>query len=306
MIKKINIKKTLQKNIGILYVLPSFILLLIFSIVPLIMTGYFSFTQYSVLQPAKWIGIGNYKSMLKDPFFIPAIRNTVIYTILTVPVQTAAALLIANMLAARFQNKLGSFFKSALFVPVISSMILVGTVWKFMLATEGGIVNNILGVVGIEKINWLGKYNLALVSVSIVAVWKNVGYFLVIYYAGILDIPKSFFEAARVDGASKWQQLRYITIPALKPITYLVITLGTIWSFQVFDLVYTMTGGGPGTATITMVMSIYQSGFKQYKMGYASAMSFVLFLIVIVISICQKKIFNGERGGNRWVYQKKK
>ena len=109
-------------------------------------------------------------------------------------------------------------------------------------------------------------------------------------------MPKSLYEAAKVDGASPLQQFLYITVPALKPITYLVITLGTIWSFQVFDLVYTMTGGGPGTATITMVMSIYQSGFKQYKMGYASAMAFVLFLIVIVISILQKKVFSGKGG----------
>ena len=180
--------------------------------------------------------------------------------------------------------------------PVISSMVLVGTVWKFMLATEGGIINNILALVGIGKVNWLGRYNLALISVSIVAIWKNVGYFLVIYYAGLMDVPRSHYEAAKVDGASSLQQFFYITVPALKPITYLVVTLGTIWSFQVFDLVYTMTGGGPGTATITMVMSIYQSGFKQYKMGYASAMAFVLFLIVILISILQKKVFSGKGG----------
>lgn len=294
--KKNEVLRVLKKNSGALYVLPSFIILFVFSIIPLVMTGYFSFTQYSVLQPPQWVGLENYFSMLKDPFFIPGVRNTIIYTLLTVPVQTVISLLIANVLAMRFQNRLGSFFKSALFVPVISSMILVGTVWKFMLATEGGIINSILAVVGIDKINWLGEYNLALFSVAIVAVWKNVGYFLVIYYAGVMDIPRSFFEAARVDGASKWQQLWFITIPSLKPITYLVLTLGTIWSFQVFDLVYAMTGGGPGTATITMVMSIYQSGFKQYKMGYASAMSFVLFLIVIAVSVCQKKIFHEEGG----------
>lgn len=285
-----------RKNNGFFYVLPSFILLLLFSLVPLFMTGYFSFTEYSVLKEPVWIGFDNYINMLKDPFFKPAIRNTVIYTILTVPFQTLLSLVIANMLASRFRGRMGNFFKSVLFIPVISSMVLVGTVWKFMLATEGGIINNILAVVGMGKINWLGRYNLALVSVSIVAIWKNVGYFLVIYYAGLMDVPKNLYEAARVDGASAFQQFCYISVPCLKPITYLVITLGTIWSFQVFDLVYTMTGGGPGTATITMVMSIYQAGFKQYKMGYASAIAFVLLFIVIFISILQKKVFGGKGG----------
>lgn len=284
----------IRKNSGFLYVLPSFLLLILFSLLPLLMTGGYSFTDYSVLRPPVFCGLDNYRSMAADPFFRPAIRNTVIYTVITVPLQTLVSLAIANVLASRFTGRLGRFFKSALFIPVISSMVLVGTVWKFMLATEGGIINQILAVLGIGKVNWLGRYNLALVSVSIVAVWKNIGYFLVIYYAGLMDVPRSYYEAARVDGASSFQQFRYITIPSLKPITYLVITLGTIWSFQVFDLVYTMTGGGPGTATITMVMSIYQSGFKQYKMGYASALAFVLFLIVIFISFIQKKVFSGK------------
>lgn len=289
-----NPKRIWKENSGILYVLPSLVLLTVFYLIPLVMTGYYSFTDYSVLKAPSWIGIKNYKDMLADPFFRPAIRNTIVYTFLTVPVQTLISLWIASVIAGSFQNRFGRFLKSSLFVPVISSMVLVGTVWKFMLASRDGIVNYVLGMIGIERINWLGEYNLALISVCIVAIWKNVGYFLVIYYAGIMDIPTSLFEAAEVDGATKWQKLRYITIPYLKPITYLVVTLGTIWSFQVFDLVYTMTGGGPGTATVTMVMSIYQSGFKQYKMGYASAVSFVLFIIVVIVSIVQKKVLSDK------------
>lgn len=292
--KQQKFRRIRKENSGFLYVLPSFLLLLIFYLIPLVMTGYYSFTEYSVLKSPVWSGLDNYKSMLADPFFRPAVKNTIIYTILTVPIQTLLSLWIASVIAQRFRNRFGRFLKSALFVPVISSMVLVGTVWKFMMATKGGIINNVLGWFGIDSVNWLGEYHLALISVCIVAIWKNVGYFLVIYYAGIMDIPASLFEAADVDGATRWQKLRYITIPYLKPITYLVVTLGTIWSFQVFDLVYTMTGGGPGTATVTMVMSIYQSGFKQYKMGYASAMSFVLFLIVVIISAVQKRVFSGE------------
>lgn len=289
-------KNLWQGNGGFLYVLPSLLLITLFYLIPLVMTGYFSFTDYSVLKPPTWTGLENFKKMLGDPFFRPAIRNTIIYTFLTVPLQTLLSLWIAHAIASRFRGRFGRFLKSSLFVPVISSMVLVGTVWKFMLATRGGIINNVLEWFGMEGLNWLGESNLALVSVCMVAVWKNVGYFLVIYYAGIMDIPVSLFEAAEVDGATGWQKLRYITIPYLKPITYLVITLGTIWSFQVFDLVYTMTGGGPGTATVTMVMSIYQSGFKQYQMGYASAMSLVLFVLVVLVSGVQKKLFGKEEG----------
>lgn len=284
---------------GILYVLPSFLLLIFFSLLPLVMTGYYSFTDYSVLKPPAWIGVENYVKMMKDPFFLPAIRNTVVYTLLTVPVQTVLSLVIANMLAMRFRGFLGRLFKSALFIPVISSMVLVGTVWKFMLATDHGIINDFLGFFGIGKVNWLGRYNLSLVSVCIVAVWKNIGYFLVIYYAGLMNVPASLYEAAKMDGATSLMRFRHITLPALKPITYLVITLGTIWSFQVFDQVYTMTGGGPGTATVTMVLSIYQAGFKQYQMGYASAMAAVLFFMVIAVSFLQKLAFR-EKGGKKY------
>ncbi len=290
--KKNHLQIKLKENSGFLYFLPSLILIIIFAIVPLIMTLYFSFTKYNVLEAPKFVGFVNYMDMLKDPFLKPAIRNTIIYTIITVPIQTLISLLCANVFAMRFNNRFGKILKSIFFVPVISSMILVGIIWRFILSTNDGILNLILEFLGLNTMNWLGDYNLALISVSMVAVWKNIGYFLVIYYAGFMDIPKSLFESANIDGANMWQKFRYISLPYLKPITYLVVTLGTIWSFQVFDLVYAMTGGGPGTATITMVLSIYEAGFKHYRLGYASAISSFLFIIILIISVLQKKIFD--------------
>lgn len=272
-----------RNNSGILYILPSFILILTFSLIPLFMTGYYSFTQYNVIQPAEWIGLGNYSKLMNDAFFKSSVINTLVYTAIVVPIQTILSVMLADMIAFYLRGRYGSFIRSALFVPVISSMILVGTVWSFLLATENGFINQLLGIIGIEGPNWLGDKTLAMISICIVSIWKNVGYFLVIYYAGILDIPRSHYEAAQVDGATRLQQFRFITLPSLKPITYLVVTLGMIWSFQVFDLVYTMTGGGPGRSTLTMVLTIYQNAFKHYKMGYASAISFVMFLLVMVI-----------------------
>lgn len=275
--------RTLRSNSGILYVLPSFLLLLLFSLIPLGMTGYYSMTKFNVIQAPEWIGLANYKNALSDKFFTTSVVNTAIYTLIVVPVQTIVSLLLANAIAVKFRNKYGSFVKSTLFIPVVGSMILVGTVWKFMFATESGLVNEMIGLFGLAGPNWLGDKQLALISICLVSIWKNAGYFLVIYYAGLMDIPRSLYEAADVDGASRLQQFRYITLPSLKPITYLVVTLGTIWSFQVFDLVYAMTGGGPGRSTMTMVLTIYQNAFKYYKMGYASAISFALFLFIMII-----------------------
>ncbi|WP_054955637.1 carbohydrate ABC transporter permease [Paenibacillus dakarensis] len=286
--------KKLKSNSGILYILPSFLLILIFSLIPLVMTGYYSFTQYNVIQQPEWIGLDNYAALMNDAFFKTGLTNTLIYTVIVVPVQTIISLMLANVIATYFRNRLGTFFRSALFIPVISSMILVGTIWKFMLATENGFINLFLGFMGLDGLNWLGSKTLALISICLVSIWKNVGYFLVIYYAGIMDIPRSHYEAAQVDGATRFQQFHYITVPSLKAITYLVITLGTIWSFQVFDLVYAMTGGGPGKSTLTMVLNIYQSAFKQYKMGYGSAISFILFILILMISGVQKRFFRDK------------
>ncbi len=281
----------LKRNSGLLYILPSFILILLFSIIPLFMTLYFSFTKYNVINAPEWIGFKNYTALFQDSFFKASVKNTIVYTLLVVPLQTLLSLFLADIIAKQFRNRFGTFIRMVLFIPVISSMILVGMVWKFLLSTDNGIVNMILTFLRLPRINWLGTQNTAMISICMTSIWKNVGYFLVIYYAGIMEIPLSYYESAKVDGASRWQEFFYITLPSIKPITYLVVTLGTIWSFQVFDLVYSMTGGGPGRSTLTLVLIIYQYAFKQYKMGYACAVSFVLFLLVLLVSAMQKIAF---------------
>ena len=281
----------LKRNSGLLYILPSFILILLFSIIPLFMTLYFSFTKYNVINAPEWIGFKNYTALFQDSFFKASVKNTIVYTLLVVPLQTLLSLFLADIIAKQFRNRFGTFIRMVLFIPVISSMILVGMVWKFLLSTDNGIVNMILTFLRLPRINWLGTQNTAMISICMTSIWKNVGYFLVIYYAGIMEIPLSYYESAKVDGASRWQEFFYITLPSIKPITYLVVTLWTIWIFQVFDLVYSMTGGGPGRSTLTLVLIIYQYAFKQYKMGYACAVSFVLFLLVLLVSAMQKIAF---------------
>ena len=289
------IRRRLGGFSGVPYLMPSIVILAVLVIAPILMTIYFGFTDYSVLEPPVWVGLDNYFSMFADQAFRTAVWQTVLYTMIAVPLQTILSLVIAEVLAKRFRNRFGAFTRSVLFIPVLSSLVIVGIVWRFLLDTDFGLVNQFLSLFGVPHPNWLGQPTLALVTVALVTVWKNIGYFLVIYYAGIMGINKDLYEAASIDGASAIKQFRHVTVPSLRPVTFLVVILGTIWSFQVFDLVYTMTGGGPGGATTTIVMSIYQAGFQNYQMGYASAMAVLLLVIVLVISLAQRRLMGRQR-----------
>lgn len=289
-------QRRLEAMHGYTYILPSLILIVCFSIIPIFMSAFFSFTEYNVMNPPKFAGLNNYEKILQDEYVREALINTLKYVVITVPIQTILALVFAAFIAVKMQNKTGEFLRSVMFIPVIASAVTSGTIWRTILGTDGGILNTILGVFGIDPINWLGDSRTSLISICIVAIWKNVGYFLVIFYAGIMDVPKSLYEAARVDGANMFQQFFEITLPMLKPITSLVVTLGIIWSFQVFDLSYQMTGGGPGYSSVTIVMAIYNAAFKNYKMGYACALAMVLLIIVLVINAVKQHVFEEKEG----------
>lgn len=287
-------KGKLKDYSGYIYILPATLFILIFAILPIGMSLYYSFTKFNVVQDPQWIGLQNYQSILKDPYVKAAIRNTLIYTVLVVPLTTVLSMMIAALITSRKRSLFTGAVKSMMFVPVISSAILVGTLWRIMYNPEVGLINQFLSLFGIDAVNWLGNSKMALPSVAIVSIWKNVGYFMVIYIAAIMDIPREYYEVASIDGATGWQQFKSITLPLLKPTTFLVVILCTIWSFQAFDTVYIMTGGGPGVSTVTLVYIIYNSAFRDYKMGYACAMAMVLFVIIIIFSLIQRYAL-GER-----------
>lgn len=279
---------------GYVYILPSVLLITFFSFIPIIYAFYYSFNDYNVMQPEVFVGLKNYNRLFSDPFVVAGIKNTLLLVAVVVPLQTVFSMMLASVIAARKRTLWIGFVKSTLFIPVISSMMLVGIVWKVILAVNGGIMNVILENIGLSPINWLGNKRLALISICIVTLWKNVGYYFVLYLAAILDIPKEYYEAATVDGANNWQQFKSITLPLLKPVTFLVVTVGAIWSFQIFDLVYIMTGGGPGTSTSTLVLAIYSTAFKSFRMGYGSAIAMLLFAIIIVMTILQKRLLSDK------------
>ncbi|HHU02730.1 MAG TPA: sugar ABC transporter permease [Christensenellaceae bacterium] len=281
-----------QAAIGMGYILPSFILMLTFNIIPIFMSLYYSFTKYSMAKPPEWIGLENYQKLLTNKTLIAAVGNTVRYTLMTVPLQTVLALLIAAFIADKLQNRYGSFLRSVIFVPVIISLIASASIWNLLYDANDGLINQLLVLLGAQKVNFLGGRDTALPSVAAVAVWKSTGYYMVIYYAGIMNVSQEVKEAAIVDGARPWQRFLYITLPILKPITYMVVTLGIIGSFQVFDLVYKMTGGGPGRATYTVAFMIYSYAFQDKRIGYASALAVMLLCVILLVHLVQTLVFN--------------
>lgn len=280
---------------GYVYILPSLFFMVCFCLLPILMSVYFSFTDYNVMTAPNWVGLDNYRKVFEDPYLKDALKNTLIYVVLTVPIQTFLSLAFAAFFAEKMQNLAGNFLRSAMFIPVIASAVTAGAIWRTIFTTNGGIINSFLEMLGVQGPNWLGDSKTALICICVVAIWKNVGYFLVIYYAGIMGLSPELFEAARIDGATTLQQFFKITLPMLKPINYLVITLGIIWSFQVFDLSYLMTSGGPGRSTVTIVMGIYNSAFKEYRMGYACAMAILLLLVILVINGVENLFFNEKK-----------
>jgi multiple sugar transport system permease protein len=280
-----------QAAIGMGYILPSFILMLTFNIIPIFMSLFYSFTKFSMAKPPVWIGLQNYQKLFSNKTVIASVGNTVRYTLMTVPVQTILALIISAFIAEKLQNRYGSFLRSVIFVPVVISLIASASIWNLLYEAKDGLINQFLALMGFEKVNFLGSKNTALASVAAVAVWKSTGYYMVIYYAGMMNISPEIKEAATVDGAKPWQRFIYITLPILKPITYMVVTLGIIGSFQVFDLVYKMTGGGPGRATYTVAYMIYSYAFQDKRIGYASAIAIMLLLVILLIHLLQTLIF---------------
>lgn len=289
--KKLNIKPYM-------YILPLAIILVSFYVIPIIMSFYFGFTKYNIMTPAEFIGFENYKNLLSDKVLRASVVNTVKFAIVVVPVQTFLALILAVWITNKGDSKIAKFAKGSLFIPVLSSMVLIGMVWRTLLNGDTSLISKGLLLFGIESSKLLGSSKTALPTLMAISIWKNVGYFMVIYISAIMNLPKNCYEVSKVDGATKIQEFMKITIPLLKPTTIMVVFLGVIWSLQAFDLIYTVTGGGPGTSTMTIVMHAYNLNFKNFNSGYAMSVANVLFLLISVASILQSKFI--ERNNSEY------
>lgn len=283
---------------GYLFVLPVVVSLGVFLIGPIFYALIISFQDFSFLAPdqATWVGFDNYLRLFEDPRFLKALANTSIYSLGVVPIQMVIALLLALIVDSKIKGK--TFFRVVYFLPTVTSTVAVSVMFMYLFKSDG-IVNKALSALGLQTFDWFGSIDLALPSVMMMAIWTTVGQFMVIYLAGLQDVPTELYEAAEVDGATPWQKLRFITWPLLRPTTFFVLIMSIIGTFQVFDQMYVVSKGegGPQDATLTVVFYLYRAAFKDFDMGYASAMAFVLFLIILGLTIIQRKFFKEETQG---------
>lgn len=272
------------------FMLPSLVVLAVFVVYPMTQALYLSFTEYNVLQPARWVGLENYQRLVSDPAFHNALVNTLYYAAVTTPVSVALALGLAILLNRRLP--LRGFLRTSVFLPVVLSLAIVAIAWNFLLDPNIGLLSYWLGKVGIaSEQGWLRDPSLAMPAVMLVGIWKNVGFYMVMYLAGLQSIPRELHEAAAIDGAGAWRRFRRITWPLLANQTMLITILAAIATLQAFDQIYVMTRGGPFFKTETVVMMIYRVGFKEFEFGYASAVSWVLVLLIFGLSMAQMAYF---------------
>ncbi|WP_408008495.1 carbohydrate ABC transporter permease [Pseudalkalibacillus sp. A8] len=272
-----------------LFLLPGCVILGAFIFYPLLQAIWLSFTDYNMIVDPNFIGTENYQRLFDDAMFWKTLIQTLIYLIGVVP----ALIILPIFLAILVNQKLKGigFFRSAYYIPVVTSWVVVGITWEWVYA-EKGVLNYLLEVVGLINgpVHWLTSEKTALFAVMAVTVWKGLGYYMVIYLAGLQSIPSNLYEAAEIDGANKWQQTIRITIPMLMPSIIIVTVMSSIAAMKVFEEIYIMTGGGPLNSSKTLVFYIYQEAFEKLNMGYASAAGVVLFLVTLIFSIVNLKL----------------
>ena len=268
---------------AMLMLAPNIIGFLLFMVLPIFATLFFSFTEYDLIGTPKFIGLENYAEMFRDPIIITTLKNTLLFTAITVPIGMAFSLLLATVLDQRIGMK--RFYRGAYFLPSITSMVAVSIVWQWIYNPEFGLLNYALSFFGVKGITWLSSSSTSLLSIAIVSIWKNAGYNMMLFLAGLQGISTSYYEASELDGASRLQQFRYITLPMLSPTTFFIFVMSIISSFQVFDSVVLMTKGGPGRSSSVLVHYLYQNAFQYFSMGYACAIAYLLFFIVLIVTL---------------------
>ncbi len=288
------IRETKRDLIAYSFIAPNFIGFAVFTLGPILFAFLLAFMSWDGNNPIHFVGFGNFIRLGDDTRFKVAFMNTIIYCIVTVPLTLTAALLLAIVLNQKIAGR--NFFRTISFFPYVASLVAVAAVWNMIFSPGAGIVNVALSHLGVAKENlpgWAADAHWAMLTVILFSVWKSMGYYMVIYLAGLQGISGELYEASSLDGANMWQKFRFITWPQLKPTTFFVVIMLMINSFKVYDQVYMITQGGPGTSTLVMVYHIYQTAFvTSTDYGYASAISMVLFAMVLLVTLIQ---FKGEK-----------
>jgi multiple sugar transport system permease protein len=273
---------------AILFLAPSLTGLLVFTILPIISSFFLAFTDWDLLSPPKFVGFQNFSEMFQDPLLWTSLGNSAKYALMMIPGSTAMALLLALALNREFPGiKLIRLF---FMLPGVVSLVAVAMVWRWIYNEQYGLLNMVLGFFGVQPVAWLTNEATVLPAIVVMLIWAGMGFDAVIYLAALRNIPKHLYEAAELDGANSWQQFWKITFPLLTPVHFYNLIIGLIGSFQVFDVIYIMTKGGPGFSSRVYAYHLYLEAFQRFHMGYAAAMAWFLFLIIFVITIIQWRV----------------
>lgn len=274
-----------------LFLLPAGLFLLIFSIIPAIAALGLSFTKYTGFQAPEWIGIDNFIRAFKDEDFLKALRNTFYYWILVTPALVVLPVFIAILVNQKlFGIKI---FRLIFYFPVLVSVVVTAILWNWLFAGDG-ILNYLLSLINLGPIHWLTSTEFVMVSLAMVTIWQGLGYYMLFYLAGLQSVPTDLYEAAELDGANFWRKHIHITFPMLRPIIFFVAVISTMSAFKEFTLMLTMTDGGPIGASTTVVFMVFNKGFRQLEMGYASAISFILFVIILLLTLLNRRVLDRE------------
>lgn len=295
----VKVKKPLTKSkrefiAGMLFLAPNTIGFLVFTLIPVVASLVLSFYDWPMVGEPTFCGLNNFDRMFNhDPKFYKVLWNTFYYTLLYVPIVMVASLGL-GMLINRKVKGIG-LFRVFYYLPVLTSYVAAAMVFNWIFNNDFGLLNYLLRSVGLTGTNWLTNKSTVMPCVAIVSIWKNAGRYMIIFMAGLQNVPVQLYEAARIDGANGWKQFLHVTIPMISPTTFFLLITSMIDSFKLFDIVWCMTGGGPSDATRTLVTYIYNIGFERFRMGYACALSWVLFIIIFAFTMVQMK------GQNKWV-----
>lgn len=286
-----NSKTTL--NAAYIFLAPALSAIFVFFFIPVLAAFIISFTDFDIyalgdISTVRFVGLNNYIKLFDDPLFFTALKNTFYFVIMSGPLSIAVSLGAALLLNSKLV-KYKSIFRLSYFIPVVTTLVAVAIVWRFIYHPKFGIINYLLSLIGIAPIDWLGEPSTAMPAIVLMSVWKNFGYNMIIFIAGLQNIPEDLYEAASIEGASEWQQFKSITLPMLAPTTIFISIITMIGYFQLFAEPYVMTQGGPLNSTLSIVQFMYQEGFRWWNMGYSAAIAFVLFFIIMIGTIVQLK-----------------
>lgn len=275
-----------------LLISPYVLFLSVFVLFPVLFCFFLTFQKWNIIAPMRFIGMENYSRLFHDRLFWKAIGNTLKFLLLHIPLQLIVSLSLAHMLNQKLRAK--AFFRASFFLPVVVSGVVVSILWQQLYGFDGGVFNRMLAFVGLSKVGWLVNPDMAIYSIAIMATWKNLGLYVILFLVGLQTVPPQYYEAAKLEGANSWQQFYHITLPMINPTVFMVLVLSTIGGFSLFIEPYIMTGGGPLNQTISAVLYIYKQAFQYYNMGYSATLGFFYAFLIMTVVVIQKRFIEKE------------